>query len=379
MRPIYLDNHATTPVDPRVASVITHALVEAYGNANSVDHAYGHEAAELVEGARREVAGLLRAHRHHVTFTSGASDGIERALRHALRVRAHPSQPAHLALSTVEHRAVLEAVREAEQSGQARVSWIPVDRHARLDLDVLSRTLAQGVDLVCLLAANNEVGTLIPLVEVTRLASEHGALTLIDATQAAGHVDLDLAALGATYLTISAHKLYGPKGVGALLVDGAAARRLPDALDRGGTPNVPGIAGLGEAARLRRLERSEDAPRVAELRDRLQALLLEGLPDLVVNGDVEHRLPHNLHVAVPGVPNTAVTAHLLPTVALSTGAACHSGAQEPSHVLRAMGLSEDLQEGALRMGLSRFTTPDEVERAAGHIIDAITTVRRLLA
>lgn len=379
MRPIYFDNHATTPVDPRVVKVITHALVEAYGNANSVDHAYGHEAALLVEQARQEVADLLRASHYQITFTSGASEGIRRALQHAQRLRSHPKRPIHLAVSMVEHRAVLEAVREAEQAGQARVSWIPVDKYARLDLDELSRSLVQGADLVCVLAANNEVGTLSPLADITRLANEHGALTLVDATQATGHVDFDLSALGVTYLTVSAHKLYGPKGTGALLVDETVARRFSSALNRGGTLNVPGITGLGEAARLRRLEMKADAIRVAELRDYLQVLLLDALPDLVVNGDIERRLPHNLHIAMPGVPNAAVTAHLLPTVALSTGAACHSGAQEPSHVLRAMGLPEAVQEGALRMGLSRFTTQDEVEQAAAHIIDAITTVRRFLA
>lgn len=379
MRPIYFDNHATTLVDPRVVRVITHALVEAYGNASSVDHAYGHEAADLVERARQEVANLLQASQHRVAFTSGSSDGIRRALQHALHLRSRPGRPAHLAVSTVEHRSVLDAVREAEQSGLARVSWIPVDGHARLDLAQLSHSLEQGADLVCVLAGNNEVGTLSPLADITRLAAQYGAFTLVDATQAAGHVDFDLDALGVTYFTVSAHKFYGPKGTGALIVDAFVARQSPGVLERGGTLNVPGIAGLGEAARLRRLELSTDATRVSALRDYLQALLLAGLPDLIVNGDVAHRLPHNLHVAVPGVPNAAVTAHLLPTVALSTGAACHSGAQEPSHVLRAMNLPEDVQEGALRIGLSRFTTRDEVEQAAGHIIEAVTTVRRFMA
>lgn len=379
MRPIYLDNHATTPTDPRVVRVITHAMLEAYGNANSSDHAFGQEAAYFVEQARHEVSALLHADHSRVIFTSGASEGIQLALNHALSLRGRAQHPVQLAVSTVEHRAVLDAVNDAERRGLARISWIPVDHRAQLDLEELTRVLATGIDLVCVLAANNEVGTISPLTQVIALAEEYGALTLIDATQAAGHVSFELNALGATYVTVSAHKMYGPKGVGALVVDAEAARQAPSLLNRAGTPNVPGIAGFGEAARLRRLEASSDAPQTAILRDRLQQKLLEGLPDVVVNGDVEHRLPHNLHISVLGIPNSAVTARLLYQVALSTGSACHSGAQEPSHVLRAMGLSEERQEGALRMGLSRFTTSDEIEQAAGHIIEAITAVRKLLA
>lgn len=370
-RPVYLDYHATTPVDPRVADVMRHAFLEAFGNANSREHLYGDEAAALVEAARSHVAVLAGADTEQVQFTSGSSDALRRAFTHAkTRVGSRPLQ---VVASAVEHRAVLEVLGSLRAAGDAHVRLAPVDERARLDLASLW-DLARGADLVCVMAANNEVGTVYPVEEVARIARDAGAAVLVDATQAAGRLDLQVNAWGVTYLALSAHKIYGPKGVGALVIGGL---EVPE--DEHGTPNVPGIAGLGEACRLRSAERAEDEPRVAALRDRLEGLLTERVPGLVVNGDRENRLSGNLHVSARGVPNDAVVARLRRSVALSTGAACTSGSPEPSHVLRAMGLDMELQEGALRIGLGKFTTLQEVDFSAERIAEAIEGVRAALS
>lgn len=373
--PIYLDHHATTPVDPRVAAVLLHAMTTAFGNANSAEHIYGEVAAILVADARREVAELVNADPEGVHFTSGATESIRLAIAHAIAAPRHG--PLRVALTTVEHRAVLDAVATYERKGEVSVTWLPVDGQARLDVAECAAA-CEGVDLVCIIAANNEVGTLYPVEEIAEVAGRAGARTLVDATQAAGRIPIDAAAWGITYLVISAHKIYGPKGVGALVVPPALDVRSSHGSTPGtgdGTPNVPGIVGLGEACRLRRLEMADDEPCMASQRNRLEALLLSGIDGLVVNGDRSGRLSNNLHVSVPGVPNDAVVSRLRRHVALSTGAACSSGAQTPSHVLRAMGLSEALQEGALRIGTGKFTTDEEIEQAAQHIVQAVAATR----
>jgi cysteine desulfurase len=344
--PIYLDYHATTPVDPRVAAVVLHAMTTAFGNANSTEHIYGEVAAALVGDARRAVAALVNADPEGVHFTSGSSESIRLAVTHAVAGRRQG--PLRVALTTVEHRAVLEAIAVHERRGEVAVRWLPVDGQARLDMAALETACHDGVDLVCVMAANNEVGTLYPVEVVARVAAQVGASTLIDTTQAAGRIPMQAAAWGITYLTVSAHKIYGPKGVGALVAPPGLDVRpssgsIPGTGD--GTPNVPGIVGLGEACRLRCLEMTDDEPRMAAQRDRLEALLLADIDGMVVNGDRERQLSNNLHVSVPDVPNDAVIARLRHHVALSTVAACSSGTQTPSHVLRAMGLSEACRKG----------------------------------
>jgi cysteine desulfurase len=377
--PIYLDHHATTPVDPRVAAVMVHTLTTAFGNANSVEHVYGEVAAALVADARREVAALVHTAPEGVHFTSGSTESIRLAIAHAVADRGQ--RPLRVAVTTVEHRAVLDVVAVHERRGEVTVHWLPVDGRARVDMAALEAACRDGLDLVCVMAANNEVGTLYPVEEIARMAGHAGACTLIDATQAAGRVPIQAAAWDLTYLTVSAHKMYGPKGVGALIVPPALDVRPSHGPTPGtgeGTPNVPGIAGLGEACRLRRLEMADDEPRITTQRDQLEGLLLAGIPGLVINGDRACRLSHNLHVSVPDVPNDAVIARLRHRVALSTGAACSSGAHTPSHVLCAMGVSEAIQDGALRMGLGKCTTDDDIAHAAAHIVQAVATLRHTM-
>jgi cysteine desulfurase len=370
-RPIYLDYHATTPVDPRVAEVVGRALLETFGNPRSADHAFGEEASAVVETARGEVAGLVAAAVDGVHFTAGSTEAIRRAIAHAVSTRGRRRRLVVVA-SSAEHRAVLAALSEAAESDSVEIRWLGVDSKARLDLSEM-RSKARGADLVCAMAANNEVGTTHPVAEIGCIAREAGAWLMVDATQAVGRLSVNAEAWGATYLTVSAHKLYGPKGVGALIT--SSEIRLDEQL---GTPNVPGIAGFGEACRLRVQERECDERRIGLLRDRLEELLKAAIPTLVVNGDRASRLAGNLHVSVPRVPNDAIVGRLRNFVAISTGAACTSGTPEPSHVLRAMGLPEELQEGALRIGLGKFTTEAEIDQAAEYLAYAVEATQAAL-
>ncbi|MDE0078180.1 MAG: cysteine desulfurase family protein [Caldilineaceae bacterium] len=377
--PIYLDHHATTPVDPRVVAVISDVMTTSFGNANSVEHVYGEVAADQISIARREVGELVGAEPEGVHFTSGSTESIWLAIAHAVASRR--KKQLRVALSTVEHKAVQDAVKFYEQQGDVIVRWIPVDEKARLDMTVLKAICQEGIDLVCVMAANNEVGTIYPIADVVRLLAFAGAKALVDATQAVGHFPLTACEWGIAYLTLSAHKIYGPKGIGALVVPagfrfGSGEWTVPG--KREGTPNVPGIVGFGKACQLLRCEMSDDEPRMEAQRNRLQELLVANIKGLVVNGDIQHRLANNLHVSVPSVPNDVVIARLRHRVALSSGSACSSATQTPSHVLQAMGLSEPLQEGSLRIGIGKFTTDDEISRAAMYISEVVVSTQSAL-
>jgi cysteine desulfurase len=258
----------------------------------------------------------------------------------------------------------------------AEVRFLALDRAGRIDLEELRRVITDGPDLVCVMAANNEIGNIYPVERIAGLAAEAGAAAMVDASQAAGKTRLDVDTWGITYLALSAHKIYGAKGAGALVLSPAV---LGWETHGQGTPNVPAIAGFAEACRLRRLEMNSDEPRIAAMRDRLEARLSEAIPNLIVNGDRNARLSGNLHVSVRGVPNGPVLARLHDDVALSSGSACMSGAEAPSHVLLALGWEDELVEGALRIGVGKFTTADEIELAATLIVDAVARVRETMS
>lgn len=374
-RPIYLDHHATTPVDRRVADVVYAVMTERFGNANSVDHRYGEEAARIIDGARQEVAALVGAQASDVRFTSGSTEAIRLALAYAAEASGGAVR---VALSRIEHDAVLDAVATAHLQGWAEASWMKIDGEGRVPLAAIAEALETGADLVCLMAANNEVGTVQDVRGAAVLTAGAGARLLVDATQAAGRIALDMTAWGVDYLALSAHKMYGPKGIGALVGSDLAEAALPARhAGHAATPNTPAIAGLGEACRLRRLEMTADEPRIGALRDRLQAYLLAGVPGLAVNGDMAGRLCNNLHVSAPRAPNDLVVLELRDRVAISTGAACASGADAPSHVLRAMGLAPWRLDGALRISLGTSTTQEEIDRAGAAIIEAIRAAQAL--
>lgn len=372
---IYLDHHATTPVDQRVTEAIVRHLMEDFGNANSVDHVHGERAAAALREATMSVARLLSAQDDDVHFTSGSTQAIEFALSHAIGVAG--GRTLRIAMSRVEHPALIDVARRAERLGLASIRWLDVSSDASVDLDDVKRALPK-LDLLCLMVANNEVGTIYPVREAYDLAASAGVAMLVDATQAVGRVEMDLSETPFDYLVLSAHKLYGPKGVGALV---SPVYRAEDAFGLAGghppTPNVPGIVGLGVACELMATQGTDDERRVLGLRDLMLHELRTKVPDLVPNGGGP-RLAGNLHVSAPGAPNDLVVARLRGQVSISTGAACMSGAFGGSHVLQAMGLPTQVQESALRIGLGRSTTREDVLDAAERIASAIGSVRRSL-
>lgn len=371
--PIYLDHHATTPVDPRVLEVAVPMMVDDFGNANGVENTHGEKAANAVSRAKADVARVVSAESDDVHFTSGSTEAIQLAIAHAI---ALCPRPLRVAISRAEHKAVIDTVLRAEQMGLVKKNWISVDGKARLDLAHLERVLSQGIDLVCIMAANNEVGTIYPVQQVVKLSHQQGAMVLVDATQAVGRMALGEGEEIIDYVALSGHKIYGMKGVGALvapkfersMVYGLQGAHSP-------TPNVAGIVAMGRACEIMEFEGPAESARLKLLRDHLQERLFALVPDLVINGDVENRLPHNLHFSTPGAPNDMVLRRLRGKLSASTGSACNAGAQEPSHVLQAMGLTESLLDSCIRIGLGRSTGADDVDMAATLIADAVHDVR----
>lgn len=371
--PIYLDNHATTPLDPRVLEAMLPFYREDFGNAASHTHRFGWRAEAAVELAREELAAAIgAADPREIVFTSGATESDNLALKGVVG-SGTPSQ-ARLVTVATEHPAVLDTCAALARRG-TQVQVLPVDGHGRVDPEAVAAALVPETTLVSVMAANSEIGTLQPLAEIGRLCGERGVLFHSDAAQAVGKIPLDVEALGIDLLSFSAHKLYGPKGVGALYVrrrrrDGRRLRLEPllhgGGHERGlrsGTLPVALVVGFARAVALCLAERQVEAKRLAALRDRLLAGLRAALPGVAVNGPpVAHRLPANLNFSIEGIEADALLAGLQ-EVALSTGSACSSARPEPSHVLRALGLPPERVRGALRVGLGRFTTEQEIDRA----------------
>ncbi len=381
--PIYLDYHATTPFDPRVVQKVLHSMTEEFGNASSTDHEYGDRADEAVKQAAKQVANLVQASPREIIWTSGATESINLVIQGSLP--SNPEKPHRIALLPVEHKAVLDTCQALEKRGQAELIYLKVDSKGRIDLGYLEKICGEGLSLLCVMAANNEVGTVYPIQAIAQIAQRYNVPFLCDGSQAVGKVPIRFEEWGITYLAISAHKIYAPKGIGALVV--RRSYHLEPLLFggghqqgmRSGTLNVPGIVGLGEACYLRQLEMEEDEREIARKRDRLQALLLDKIPNLIINGEIESRLAGNLHISIPGVPNGAVIARVRSRLAISTGSACSSGIEAPSHVLRAIGLSDEAMEGALRMGIGKFTTDEEIDRAAAILADTVAQIHNLLS
>jgi cysteine desulfurase len=379
---IYLDYHATTPVDRRVAERIYHYMTVEFGNASSVDHEYGDRAETAVKQAAKQVADLVGASPRDILWTSGATESINLAIQGSLIFNTDKLH--RIALLPLEHKAVLDTCQVFEKRGWAELIDLKVDTKGRLDLDHLERVCAESLSLLCVMAANNEIGTIYPLQKIGQIAQRYNIPFLCDGSQAIGKIPIQFEEWGITYLAISAHKLYGPKGVGALVVrkgyhleplifGGGHQQGM-----RAGTLNVPGIIGLGEACRLRQLEREADERAIATKRDKLQELLQEKISGLVVNGDIDHRLAGNLHISIPGIPNSAIIARVCHQLAISTGSACSSGVETPSHVLQAIDLPETLLEGSLRIGLGKFTTDDDINQAGDILSGTVKQIRELL-
>ncbi|AKG24407.1 aminotransferase [Calothrix sp. 336/3] len=382
--PIYLDCHSTTPVDKRVAELMLHYMTKAFGNASSIDHSYGDEAEQAVSQAAIHVAKLIRASPKEVIFTSGATESINLAIQGSILEKTTNKTRLCIAVLPIEHKAVLDTCYALAKKGLAEVINLQIDSKGRLDLDHVEKVCASGLSLLCVMAANNEIGNIYPIQEVGKIAQKYNIPFLCDASQAVGKIPMNFEEWGITYLAISAHKLYGPKGSGALVVrkgyqlnpilfGGGHQKGL-----RSGTLNVPGIVGLGEACRLRLLEMEEDEWAIAELRDKLQSLLLSKIPGLILNGDVNSRLSGNLHISIPDFPNSVIIARVRNKLAISTGSACSSGVETPSHVLQAMGLPTEVIEGALRIGIGKFTNSFEIEQAAEILSSVVHLTRPIM-
>ncbi len=369
-RPVYLDYHATTPVDPRALQAMLPYFSEKFGNAASRGHSFGWIAEKAVDLARRQIADLAGAKPRDIVFTSGATESNNLAIK--------GSGAAHIVTMATEHKSVLES---AKRLGR-RLTVLPPRPDGLLDLDRLRDAIGSEPTLVSIMAANNEIGTVQPLREIGAICRERGALLHTDAAQAFGKVPIDVEADGIDLMSITGHKVYGPKGIGALYVRRRKARLQPlidggghEGGMRSGTLNVPGIVGFGEAAAIASGEMAEEGSRLRGLRERLLRALSAEV-EVKVNGTMDARLPGNLNVRIDGVKADALLL-AVPEIALSTGSACTSASVEPSPVLRAIGLSMEAALSSLRFGLGRFTTEEDVDWAAGRIAEAVRRLRAL--
>jgi cysteine desulfurase len=393
--PIYLDNHATTPLDPRVLDEMLPYFREKFGNAASRNHQFGWEAEVAVEKAREQVAKLIGASAKEIVFTSGATESDNLAIKGV--VEKHPRVPHfspvlgevgdrshdHIVTCVTEHKAVLDSCKHLEKEG-FRVTYLPVGKDGLIDLDDVKRALDDKTILVSIMFANNEIGVLQPIAEIGRLCRERGILFHTDAVQAIGKVPVNVEEQNIDLASITAHKLYGPKGVGALYVRRKNPRvELAPLIDggghehgmRSGTLNVPGIVGLGKACELCREEMATEAARLRALRDRLKDKIFAGLDDVYVNGSMEHRLPGNLNVSFANVEAEPLLMGIN-DIAVSTGSACSSAAIEPSHVLKALGAG-DLTHGSIRFGIGRFNTQAEIDYVAARVVETVKRLREL--
>ncbi|GIV17507.1 MAG: cysteine desulfurase IscS [Armatimonadota bacterium] len=371
---IYLDHHSSTPVDPRVVQAMMPFWTENTANPSNPYHPLGRRAADAVETAREQVAMLIGAKRTEIVFTCGATESNNIAILGT--AMAHTGNRRQIVTCAIEHKSVLEPCRWLAERGY-EVIILPVDSLGHVQLSALEQAVDENTLLVSIQLANNEIGTLQRMEVISRLVHERGALLHCDGAQAVGKIPVNVEHLYLDMLSISAHKLYGPKGAGALYVRGGARRaRLQPLMFGGGqewslrpgTLNVPAIVGFGEACRICHEQMPEEATRVGKLRDRLEQLLKERIPSLQYNGDPSLRLPNNSSLTFPDVEADALLLNL-PDVALSTGSACTAGAMEPSHVLQAIGLSREQSYRTIRVGLGRFNTEEEIERAAARIAE----------
>jgi cysteine desulfurase len=380
--PIYMDNHATTPVDPRVLEEMLPFFTDNFGNAASRNHPFGWAAEEGVETARERIAKLVGATTKEIIFTSGATESDNLAIKGVAEMYREKGN--HIITAVTEHKAVLDTCKRLEKYG-FRVTYLPVQKDGLVDLDDLRRAIDDKTILVTIMAANNEIGVLQPWREIGKICRERGVLFHSDAVQAVGKVPIDVNKDNIDLMSITAHKIYGPKGVGALyvrrknprvqisaIIDGGGHERGM----RSGTLNVPGIVGLGKACAIATEELPQEAIRLAGLRDRLKDSIMSRLDEVYVNGTMEHHLPGNLNISFAYVEGESLLMGIN-DVAVSSGSACTSATLEPSYVLKALGTGDDLAHSSIRFGIGRFNTQAEVDYVADRVVDVVTRLREL--
>ncbi len=380
--PIYMDNHATTPLDPRVLDAMMPFFKDQFGNAASRNHAFGWQAEEAVETARKQVASIIGANAKEIVFTSGATESNNLALKGVAEMYGERGN--HIITAATEHKCVLDSTKKLEKHGY-RITYLPVMADGLVDLDMLRESMTDKTILVSLMYANNEIGVIQPVREIGKLCKERGVLFHTDATQAVGKIPVNVISDNVDLLSISAHKMYGPKGVGALYVRRKSPRvQLTAQMDggghergmRSGTLNVPGIVGLGSACHFAAAEMAEEAKRLRYLRDKLKDRLLSELDETYVNGSMEHRLPNNLNISFAYVEGESLLMGVT-DIAVSSGSACTSATLEPSYVLKALGAGDDLAHSSIRYGIGRFNTEQEVDYVAEKTIAVVKKLREL--
>ena len=380
--PIYLDNHATTPVDPRVLDAMLPYFKELFGNAASRNHSFGWEAEEAVEKARKQVANLIGANAKEIVFTSGATESNNLALKGVAEMYAERGN--HIITAASEHKAVLDTCKHLEKEGY-RVTYLPLKADGLIDLEMLKESFTDKTILVSIMYANNEIGVVQPIREIGKMCKEKGILFHTDAVQAVGKIPVNVIEDNIDIMSMSGHKLYGPKGVGALYVRRRNPRvQLTAQIDggghergmRSGTLNVPGIVGLGEACAIAQREMAEETVRLQAMRDSLKDKLTSELDEVFINGSWEHRLPHNLNISFAYVEGESLLMGIN-DIAVSSGSACTSATLEPSYVLKALGMGDDLAHSSIRFGIGRFNTQEEVDYVAGRVVEVVKKLREL--
>src|SRR5437763_10924967 len=380
--PIYMDNHATTPVDPRVLEEMLPYFTDRFGNAASRNHSFGWAGEEAVETARERIAKLIGATAKEIIFTSGATESDNLAIKGVAEM--YKQKGNHIITAVTEHKAVLDTCKRLEKYGY-RVTYLPVQKDGLIDLDDLKRAMDDKTILVTIMYANNEIGVLQPVAEIGKLCHEKGVLFHTDAVQAIGKVPVNVIKDNIDLMSITAHKLYGPKGVGALYVRRKNPRvQITAQIDggghergmRSGTLNVPNIVGLGKACELAMNEMAEESKRLAYLRDRLKKKLEDNLDEIHINGSMEHRLPGNLNMSFVYVEGESLLMGIN-DIAVSSGSACTSATLEPSYVLKALGLGDDVAHSSIRFGIGRFNTEAEIDYVADKLIDTVKKLREL--
>lgn len=380
--PIYLDNHATTPMDPRVLEAMLPYFTKIFGNAASRNHSFGWEAEGAVETARGQIAELINGSAKEIIFTSGATESNNLAIKGA--VHFYKDRGNHIITDKIEHKAVIDSCRALEMEG-CSVTYLDPGKDGIVTAAMVEAAMRPETVLVSIMFANNEIGTVNPIADIGALCREKGVLFHTDAVQAAGKVEIDVEAMKIDLLSLTAHKMYGPKGVGALYVRRKPRVRLTPLIDgggherglRSGTLNVPGIVGFGKAAEIARLEMPEESKRLLALRERLHKKLSDGVAQVVVNGSMEHRLPGNLNISFAYVEGESMLMAINKHVAVSSGSACTSASLEPSYVLRALGVGDDLAHSSLRFGIGRFNTEAEIDHVADLVVKSANRLREL--
>jgi cysteine desulfurase len=380
--PIYLDNHATTPVDPRVVEAMLPYFTEKFGNAASRNHEFGWKAEEAVENARGQISRLINATPKEIVFTSGATESTNLAIKGVAEMYREKGN--HIITQVTEHKATLDTCKRLEKYGY-EVTYLPVEKDGRVNLDDLRRAITPKTILISIMYANNEIGVVQPIAEIGKIAKEKGVFFHVDGVQAVGKIPVDVQKDGIDLMSISGHKIYGPKGVGALYVRRKNPRvQLSAIIDggghergmRSGTLNVTGIVGLGKACEICQNEMAAESAKLFKMRERLKESIMSRLDETFINGSMTHRLPHNINISFAYVEGESLLMGIN-DIAVSSGSACTSATLEPSYVLKALGVGEDLAHTSIRFGVGRFNTDEEIDYVADRVVETVTRLREL--